>query len=121
MCRDGVYLAVLPPGQLPRPRLHGLGPLRLFSEDKHRLAQGIARLADELLDDPAAYQGMAHAVNPYGDGTACRRIADGILYDSGRRDTPPEPFKTRYEAPAPGWGRTGSWKSCTAPPPAPPE
>ena len=55
----------------------------------------IVRLADELLDDPAAYQGMAHAVNPYGDGTACRRIADGILYDSGRRDTPPEPFKSR--------------------------
>ena len=49
----------------------------------------------ELLDDPAAYQGMAHAVNPYGDGTACRRIADGILYHSGRRDTPPEPFKSR--------------------------
>ncbi len=55
----------------------------------------IVRLADELLDDPAAYQGMAHAVNPYGDGTACRRIADGILYHSGRRDTPPEPFKSR--------------------------
>ena len=55
----------------------------------------IVRLADELLDDPAAYQGMAHAVNPYGDGTACRRIADGILYHAGRRDTPPEPFKSR--------------------------
>ena len=55
----------------------------------------IVRLADELLDDPAAYQGMAHAVNPYGDGTACRRIADGILYHSRRRDTPPEPFKSR--------------------------
>ena len=43
-------------------------------------------------------QGDAEAVEVgivLGDGTACRRIADGILYDSGRRDTPPEPFKSR--------------------------
>lgn len=29
----------------------------------------------ELLTDEAAYQAMAHAVNPYGDGTASRQIA----------------------------------------------
>ena len=36
-----------------------------------------------LLDEPAAYQQMARAVNPYGDGRACRRIADAILWRFG--------------------------------------
>ncbi len=29
-----------------------------------------------LLDDPSAYEEMAQAVNPYGDGTACQKIAE---------------------------------------------
>ena len=29
-----------------------------------------------LPDDAAAYEAMSKAVNPYGDGQACRRIAD---------------------------------------------
>lgn len=29
-----------------------------------------------LLEDAVAYEKMSHAVNPYGDGQACRRIAD---------------------------------------------
>jgi UDP-N-acetylglucosamine 2-epimerase len=33
-----------------------------------------------LLDDAAAYEKMSKAVNPYGDGQACRRIAD-VLAD----------------------------------------
>ena len=47
----------------------------------------ILRMAEELIGDPAAYAAMAHAVNPYGDGHACRRIADAILwyYDRGER------------------------------------
>ena len=45
----------------------------------------------ELLDDPAAYDRMAKAVNPYGDGKACPRIAQAIL--SHFLDTQlPEPF-----------------------------
>ena len=32
----------------------------------------------ELLDDRQAYQQMAHAVNPYGDGQAARRICSAI-------------------------------------------
>ena len=31
-----------------------------------------------LLDDPEAYARMSQAVNPYGDGQACRRIVDTI-------------------------------------------
>ena len=45
--------------------------------------EDIVRMADELIDDPAAYAAMAHAVNPYGDGSACRRIADAILWRFG--------------------------------------
>ena len=45
----------------------------------------------ELLDDPAAYDRMAKAVNPYGDGRACPRIAQAILsHFLGAQ--PPEPF-----------------------------
>ncbi len=55
----------------------------------------IFNLASELIESPAAYAGMAHAVNPYGDGTACRRIADAILYYFGRSSRPPETFQSR--------------------------
>ena len=37
--------------------------------------------ASRLLDDEAAYQHMAKAVNPYGDGTACEKIVR-ILQDT---------------------------------------
>jgi UDP-N-acetylglucosamine 2-epimerase len=37
---------------------------------------GIAAAALGLLTDPAAYEAMARAVNPYGDGHASERIAD---------------------------------------------
>ena len=30
----------------------------------------------ELLDNEVAYNTMAYATNPYGDGHACERIAD---------------------------------------------
>ena len=52
----------------------------------------IVALAEQLLCDPAAYERMAHAVNPYGDGQACRRIADAIEWHFGLRSRPPEPF-----------------------------
>ena len=52
----------------------------------------IVALAEELLNNPAAYAKMAHAVNPYGDGRACVRIADAIEYSLGLKKTPPEGF-----------------------------
>ena len=53
----------------------------------------IVRLAETLLADGAAYARMAHAVNPYGDGHACRRIADAIEYSFGLRGEAPEAFR----------------------------
>ena len=74
----------------PRPEAVEAGTVKLAGVDRDE----IIRLADQLLDDPAAYREMAHAVNPYGDGKACRRIADGILYQFGRTDRMPEPFNS---------------------------
>ena len=54
----------------------------------------IVTMAERLIRDPAAYQKMAHAVNPYGDGFACRRIADAIEWHFGLRKDPPEFFGT---------------------------
>ena len=48
----------------------------------------IVTMAERLIQDKAAYAKMAHAVNPYGDGNACRRIADAILWYYGRGEKP---------------------------------
>lgn len=56
-------------------------------------AADIVRLAETLLADGTAYARMAHAVNPYGDGHACRRIADAIEYSFGLRSEAPEAFR----------------------------
>ena len=53
----------------------------------------IIRLATDLICSPGAYAEMAHAVNPYGDGKACRRIADAILYYFGRTELAPDDFR----------------------------
>ena len=54
--------------------------------------EDVFRLGAELLESRTAYEKMARAVNPYGDGRACRRIAGAIEWRFGLRDTPPEPF-----------------------------
>lgn len=71
-----------------RPEAVAAGTVKLAGVEYDRIVE----LAGELLDSPAAYGAMAHAVNPYGDGMACRRIADGILYHFGMTDRPPEAF-----------------------------
>ena len=48
----------------------------------------ILALAQELLDSQDAYDAMAKAVNPYGDGHACPRIAQAILHHFGRGEAP---------------------------------
>lgn len=55
----------------------------------------IVRDANVLLCDPAAYGRMARAVNPYGDGNACRRIADAIEFSFGLRDERPDEFTVK--------------------------
>lgn len=48
----------------------------------------IVTMAERLICDKEAYAKMAHAVNPYGDGNACKRIADAILWYFGRGQRP---------------------------------
>ena len=57
-----------------RPEGLEAGTLRLAGITEEEITAHLA----ELLDNPAAYQKMAKAVNPYGDGHASRRIADGL-------------------------------------------
>ena len=45
-----------------------------------------------LLTDHLAYERMAHAVNPYGDGRAAERIADHLEHRFGLRPEPPAEF-----------------------------
>ena len=54
----------------------------------------IIRLTRELLEDESVYQSMAKAVNPYGDGEACRRIADAIEWHFGLRAERPADFQS---------------------------
>ena len=71
-----------------RPEAVAAGTVRLAGVEE----EDIFRMASELLSDQAAYHKMAHAVNPYGDGQACRRIVDAIQWHFGQLPQPPEPF-----------------------------
>ena len=71
-----------------RPEAVRAGTVMIAGTD----AEEIFRMASELLESPQAYRAMAHAVNPYGDGRACERIVDAILWHFGRREQAPEEF-----------------------------
>ena len=53
----------------------------------------IVTMAERLIRDRNAYEKMAHAVNPYGDGKACARIADAIEWHFGHRSERPADFE----------------------------
>ena len=58
-----------------RPECVESGCARLVGTDRARIVSAAAA----LLDDPAAHARMARAANPFGDGTASRRILDVLL------------------------------------------
>ena len=55
-----------------RPEGVEAGTLKLVGTSEEVIYREFTR----LLDDDNEYQAMAHAVNPYGDGFACKRISD---------------------------------------------
>ena len=55
-----------------RPEGIAAGTLKLVGTDE----EVIYRNFKQLLEDPEAYNAMSQASNPYGDGFACKRIAD---------------------------------------------
>lgn len=71
-----------------RPEAVTAGTVKIAGVDKNV----IVSLAKELLDDPEAYNKMAQAANPYGDGDASRRICEAILYEFGKVPNKPDKF-----------------------------
>ena len=63
-----------------RPEGIAAGTLRLVGTDEAVIYDNFRR----LLEDKDAYNAMAHAANPYGDGLASRRIAD--ILEFGKTD-----------------------------------
>ena len=61
-----------------RPEGVSAGTVRLVGTDPEQ----IVMQSRKLLDDPQAYEAMAHAINPYGDGKAAMRITNAILNSS---------------------------------------
>ena len=63
-----------------RPEGVEAGTLKLVGTDEEAIYSSFKL----LLEDEGAYNKMAQACNPYGDGKACRRIAD--ILESGKYD-----------------------------------
>ena len=59
-----------------RPEGVKAGTLKLVGTDEEVIYQNFKK----LLEDDAAYNKMAKAANPYGDGNACKRIADVLEF-----------------------------------------
>ena len=58
-----------------RPEAVEAGTVILVGTDKEKIVANVS----QLLTDNAHYQQMAKAINPYGDGKACKRIVDILL------------------------------------------
>ena len=67
-----------------RPEALDAGTVKLVGTDYNKIVNEVS----SLIDDKAAYEKMSKAVNPYGDGLACGRIVNALLYR----------YKLSYEA-----------------------
>ena len=63
-----------------RPEGIEAGTVRLVGTDRQSIRANTA----ELLDNPGAYQRMAQAVNPYGDGKAAQRVVKALIRHADR-------------------------------------
>ncbi len=71
-----------------RPEGIEAGTARLVGTDDAVIATELL----SLLTDAAAYEGMANAINPYGDGKAAVRIVDHLEHRFGLRADAPQDF-----------------------------
>ena len=60
-----------------RPEGIKAGTLKLVGTDEEVIYKNFCM----LLSDKEEYEKMSHASNPYGDGTACKQIADILIYE----------------------------------------
>ncbi|RSD27136.1 non-hydrolyzing UDP-N-acetylglucosamine 2-epimerase [Mesobacillus subterraneus] len=72
-----------------RPEGIEAGTLKLAGNEE----QPIYEMATELLTDSEAYEEMAKASNPYGDGRASERICEAIRYYFKKTENRPEQYK----------------------------
>lgn len=66
-----------------RPEGIEAGTLKLVGTDEETIYKEFSK----LLTDKEAYNAMAHASNPYGDGFACRHIADALEQSLLKQET----------------------------------
>jgi len=71
-----------------RPEGLTAGTLTLAGTKRESIYESVKN----LLDDNAAYERMANAKNPFGDGFAAGRIADAINYVFGQRPQRPQDY-----------------------------
>ena len=59
-----------------RPEALDAGTVKLVGTDYNKIVNEVS----SLIDDKAAYEKMSKSVKPYGDGLACGRIVNALLY-----------------------------------------
>ena len=57
-----------------RPEALSAGTVKLVGTDYDKIMNEVSA----LIENSAAYERMSHAVNPYGDGNACKRIIESL-------------------------------------------
>ncbi|WP_192986695.1 non-hydrolyzing UDP-N-acetylglucosamine 2-epimerase [Carnobacterium mobile] len=73
-----------------RPEGVAAGTLKLVGTE----TEDVFSAMTELLEHPEIHAGMARAANPYGDGTAAKRILEAVAYEFGLSVIKPKDFKT---------------------------
>ena len=74
-----------------RPEAVDAGVVKIVGTD----SKIVVAEASKLLSDKSAYQKMANAMNPYGDGRASARTIDGLKFVFGLTKDRPTPFAPR--------------------------
>lgn len=72
-----------------RPEAVAAGTVQVVGTAEEQVAGSLTR----LLENEAAYQAMARAINPYGDGRAAWRIGQGLMHYFGFREEPGPEFE----------------------------
>ena len=76
-------------GETERPEAVAAGTVKIVGTNK----QTIIDETMKLLTDEEEYKKMSRALNPYGDGNACERIVDAIMYYFGMTEDRPKDLK----------------------------
>jgi len=71
-----------------RPEAVEAGTVRLVGTDRAEIIEA----AKDLLEGGSSWSAMAHAVNPYGDGNACKRIIDALVWSYHKNTERPKGF-----------------------------